>query len=184
MEEDDEDMEMQNEIDLQNAASDFFRFFLVNTIAVVMITLEYDYVMGVPHPLIPDLRFDPTNLGTGLTFGLQSEHLFRFNVDQLHILVDALRMPAFLWTPERDALHAIEGLCIVLRRLVFPVRYMDMVQLFGRSRAALSRINRYVMVWLYMRWHHLSEFHPEQVILHTYKIILHACTKHVMHLIA
>ena len=68
--EEDEDMEMQDEIDQQNVASDFFRFFLATTIAVVMITLEYDYVMGVPHPLIPDLRFDPANLGTGLTLGL------------------------------------------------------------------------------------------------------------------
>ena len=75
-----------------------------------------------------------------------------------------LRIPTILRTPERDRFHAIEGLCIVLRRLVFPVRYMDMVQLFGRSRAGLSRINRYMMSWIYARWSHLVEFDAARVL--------------------
>ena len=41
---------------------------------------------------------------------------------------------------------------------------MDLVQLFGRSREALSRINRYMMAWLYMRCHHLSEFDSARVL--------------------
>ena len=114
--------------------------------------------------MIPDLRFNLQNCGTEITHGLQAEHLFRFSTEQLYTLVTSLRIPAILRTPQRDCFHAIEGLCIVLRRLVFPVRYLDMVDLFGRSRAGLSRINRHMMAWLYARWHHLAEFDAARVL--------------------
>ena len=118
------------EIDDDQIVSDsneFLLLFVTVAIATVLIATEFDYLIQVPHPLIPDLRFHPDNLGTAETLGLQSEHLFRFSKEQLFILINALRLPNVLRTPQRDAFHAIEGLCIVLRRLVYPVRYMDMV---------------------------------------------------------
>ena len=140
---------------------------LFNTVVSMMcfvLVQDFTYCNTIPAPLIPDLRFDPANLGTDFTGGLQAEHLFRFTSEQLYYLVDALRLPAWMHTPERDAYNAIEGLCIVLRRLVFPIRYMDMVCLFGRSRGSLCRIHRHVMAWLYVRWHHLNDFNTAKVI--------------------
>ena len=162
--EDDDDDAMEYE-QMMNNENSFFMLFLGNLMTMATVIFEWEYLMEIPHPLIPDTRFDPANLGTSATFGLQSEHLFRFSVEQLKILVISLRLPTFLWTPERDAFNAMEGLCIVLRRLVYPVRYLDMVQLFGRSRASLSHINWYMMMcWLYVRWFHLSEFDPQQIL--------------------
>lgn len=129
-----------------------------------MMTFEYGYVAHVARPLIPDYRFNLENLGTEFTGGLEAEHLFRFSSEQLYYLTDALRIPWIMMTPERDKYHAIEGLCIVLRRLVFPVRYVDMVQLFGRSTAPMSRINHHMLAWLYARWKHLFDFDAARVI--------------------
>ena len=140
------------------------QFIIMLAMAAATLALNYDYVTGIPPPLIPDLRFNPDNLGTNVTHGLQAEHLFRFSTDQLHTLVISLQIPAILRTSERDSFHAIEGLCIVLRRLVYPVRYMDMVDLFGRSRASLSRINRHMMAWIHVRWSHLFEFDAARVL--------------------
>lgn len=119
----------------------------------------------VPPPLVPDHRFDPANLGTSFTGGLHAEHLFRFTAEQLHYLVDALHIPWIMRTSERDRFYGIEGLCIMLRRLVFPVRYMDMVQLFGRQTGPLSRINRHMLKWIYARWHHLFDFDANRVMI-------------------
>ena len=139
---------------------------LFNTVVAMMCFVlvdDFTCCSSIPAPLIPDIRFDPANLGTELTGGLQAEHLFRFTSEQLYYLVEALRLPQWMHTPERDAYNAIEGLCIVLRRLVFPVRYLDMVCLFGRSRSSLCRIHRHVMAWLYARWHHLNDFSAAKV---------------------
>ena len=97
-------------------------------ICAIMLS-EFEWLTKIPPPLVPDWRFHPSQCGTLRTQGLQAEHLFRFSQENLWILLDALKMPHIMRTPERDAFYGIEGLCIVLRRLVFPVRYMDMVVL-------------------------------------------------------
>lgn len=93
-----------------------------------------------------------------VTDGLQAEHLFRFSVEQLKQLVVALQIPEVMHTEERDRFHGIEGLCIVLRRLSYPVRYFDMVHLFGRQTCSLSRIFREMLFWFHTRWQHLATF--------------------------
>ena len=113
---DDADSDMQFD-EMLAQHDDAFLWFFAIAVAAVSIATQYEYIMGIPPPLIPDLRFDLENCGTALTMGLQCEHLFRFGKDQLRTLVQALRIPAILRTPERDRFHAIEGICIVLRRL-------------------------------------------------------------------
>ena len=93
-----------------------------------MMTCEYGYVDDVVQLFIPDYHFNLENLGTELTDGLETEHLFRFTSDQLHVyLTETLRIPWIMMTPERDRYYVIEGLCIVIRRFIFPVRYVDML---------------------------------------------------------
>ena len=137
----------------------------MNMIALTMVFVlqHLENVTRIDPPMVPDIRFDLQNVDTELTGGLQAEQLFRFSADELLYLVDALRMPRMMYTTERDKFFAIDGLCIVLRRLVFPVRYMDMVHLFGRQTCSLSRIHRRTLVWLYQRWHHLNDFDPARV---------------------
>ena len=129
----------------------------VHVIALaVVLHFEIEALMRIiPPPLVPDIRFDPTQLDV-----LQPENLFRFSVDQLQTLIVALRIPGIMRTSQRDRFYthsacvctywmdvfvcrftAMEGLCIVLRRLVFPVRWMDVVVLFGRQTGPLCRIH-------------------------------------------
>ena len=128
---------------------------IIAIVIAVTTTLDaaYDSVTILAHPIIPAVRLDLQNLD-----GLQPEHLFRFSKDNLQTLIVCLRFPLIMHTSQRDRFWSIEGLCIVLRRLVYPVRYLDMVRRFGRSRASLSRIHRCVMAWIHNRWGHLSEF--------------------------
>ena len=143
---------------LRNQMIDILVFAIYFVFAV-----NHTYISAILPPIVPDHRFVLENCGTEYTGGLQAEHLFRFTSEQLYYLVDALRIPAVMFTPERDKYYAIEGICIVLRRMVFPVRYMDMVQLFGRQTGPLSRINLHMMAWLYARWGHLNDFNAAQV---------------------
>ena len=134
--------------------------FTRNIILVVcaIICSEFDYLMTVLPPIVPDYRFHPHNCGAERTQGLSAEHLFRFSEDQLCALVVALELPNVMHTAERDRFRAIEGLCLVLRRLTFPVRCLDLVVLFGRQTGPLSRIFRYTLTWLHAKWHHLAAF--------------------------
>ena len=50
-----------------------------------------------------------------------AEYLFRFSEKQIYVLIVKLRMSAVMKTSERDSFNAVEGLCLVLRRLMFPV---------------------------------------------------------------
>lgn len=144
-----------------------FAGLLLQVVVVILVTCVFQwedaYLSELPRPIIPDLRFDLANCGTAATNGLGAEHLFRFSADQIPELIDALRIPRWLTTPERDFYDSTEGLCIVLRRLVFPIRYMDMVHMFGRATGPLCRISRHMMAWLFARWHHLANFDPAKV---------------------
>ena len=119
--------------------------------AVLVVANEIDYLLANPYPIVPDWRFHPENLQTYKAQGLCAKDLFRFDVDQLHQLIQELRIPLILRTSSRDRFYAMEGLCIVLRRLVFPVRWKDVVCLFGRQTGPLSRIHKHMMKWIYRR---------------------------------
>ena len=125
---------------------------------------ERDYLLKIPPPLVPDLRFNIDLCGTSTTDGLQEEHLFRFNTDQVKQLCIVLRIPSTIRTYARDCYHGIEGLCIVLRHMVFPLRLIDMVHMFGRQYCGLSRIYRDMIMWLHQRWGHLTDFDPQRYI--------------------
>ena len=57
-----------------------------------------------------------------------------------------LRLPGTIVVPRyRDRLSGLEGLCIVLRRLVYPKRWVGLSQEFARHISALSRIFTYMM---------------------------------------
>ena len=161
---DDEDgsMGLRRSIAKSCATSKLQRIIFVLIIAIV--TDQLEWLLAIPPPIVPDYRFHPSNCGTDLTQGLQSEHLFRFSEEQLYILHEKLQMPAIMYTSERDKFWSIEGLCLVLRRLIFPLRYMDLVVLFGRQTGPLSRIFRHTMAWLYCKWNHLGDFNPARVI--------------------
>ncbi|ETP27737.1 hypothetical protein F442_22983, partial [Phytophthora nicotianae P10297] len=93
----------------------------------------------VERPLIPNVSFDLARYTNA-----NCEHEFRFDVAGVHELFSLLRIPDEVVTVYNGKVHdrcpGIEALCIMLRRLATPMRYYDMLQVFGSSRGRLSRI--------------------------------------------
>ena len=67
------------------------------------------------------------------------ERMFRLDVANLLLLARSI-LPTTYRTSAGDITNNVEGLCIVLRRLAFPVRWYDLVSIFGRQEGSLSRI--------------------------------------------
>lgn len=159
-------MMMLNNSRTQSILSSLKRSCMMRNLLLVvaaMIASQMDWLLAIPRPVVPDYRFHPSFCGTARTQGLSAESLFRFDEDQLYQLVVALQMPAIMYTYARDRFYAIEGLCLVLRRLIFPIRYEDLVCLFGRQTGPLSRVFRKTLSWLYVRWRHLANFDARRV---------------------
>ena len=85
---------------------------------------------------------------------------FRFYKSDIEKLAESLQLPPQVVTDERDKVPRVEALCIVLRRLAYPVRYNDLRFLFGRKEGTLSRIFNCTLRLIYDQWKHLLEFHP------------------------
>lgn len=83
---------------------------------------------------------------------ITSERLFRFQVDEIYDIVDALRMPDILPLDNGSKFRSTEGVCLLLRRLAFPCRLIELMPMFGRSESMLSRIISATMRWIYNRW--------------------------------
>jgi hypothetical protein len=92
---------------------------------------------------------------------LHSYHLLMSPVvSLLAVEASARLLPADFSTESRDRVNGVEGLCIVLRRLAFPSRWMDLVPVFGRQKGTLSRIFLHTMTLLMSTWGHLLNFNP------------------------
>jgi hypothetical protein len=69
---------------------------------------------------------------------------FRFEHGALHQIAESIFPTKYLRTPERDKVDRVEALCVFLRMLAKPVSLDDMVPLFHRATAPLSRIAKVV----------------------------------------
>ncbi|KAJ8916944.1 hypothetical protein NQ315_013416, partial [Exocentrus adspersus] len=69
-------------------------------------------------------------------------------------LTEALRIPQIIRTNDRHVSTGLEGLCICLRRLVYPNRLTDLEPLFGLSAKHLSDIANTVVRHIYLHFHH------------------------------
>ena len=86
---------------------------------------------------------------------------FRFSKEQIRFLVVQLEIPERFLTHKGDSCSGLEGLCILLRRLAFPTRYIDLEREFGRNSGAISRINNHMLheiIW--KKWSPIMDFHP------------------------
>ena len=87
-------------------SSSFTKYIFLMVCAII--ASQMDYLLSVPVPIVPDYRFHVDFCGTPRTQGLSAEALFRFDEQQLRTLVVALRLPAVMYTDQRDKFHAME----------------------------------------------------------------------------
>jgi hypothetical protein len=99
------------------------------------------------NPPIPFVMFNLNTYGD-----IMSERHFRFRVDEIYDIKDALRLPDSLDLDNGSRFSTLEGLCLVLRRLAYPCRLVDLMYMFGRSEGMLSRIISTTLKWIYNRW--------------------------------
>ncbi|XP_055349413.1 LOW QUALITY PROTEIN: uncharacterized protein LOC129596212 [Paramacrobiotus metropolitanus] len=82
---------------------------------------------------------------------------FRFRKDDIPTLRICLKIPDSVVTATGDHASGIEALCILLRRLAYPNRWIDLRKLFGRSHGSLSRIFYATLNIVDIQWkNHLS----------------------------
>ena len=85
---------------------------------------------------------------------------FRFNHEQLRFLVAQLQIPAEVQTYVGDVCSGHEGLCILLRRLAFPARFIDLEMEFRHNSGATSQINNHMLQTTWEKWSAIMDFHP------------------------
>ena len=109
----------------------------------------------VDRPIIPNVRLDLNAIS-------QNDCLkhYRFDQDQLRMIVARLPFPEIIATPEGDKAHIIEAFCLVLRRMGAPGKMYDLHQDFGRTEGSLCRIMIYMTHLLLQRVGKSVHFYP------------------------
>ena len=131
------------------------QFLTVDVILLCM--LACTLVLPMDRQLVPThMRLDANSLGTHFYC---VEAMFRATRLEILDLTRRVLPPTFC-TSSRDNVNAVEGLCIVMRRLAFPCRWLDLVPVFGRSKGSLSRIFKATMLLLMQLHGHLLDFNP------------------------
>ena len=79
---------------------------------------------------------------------------FRFEKEDIVPLLDVLALPDKFVCNQGSKCSALEGLCILLKRLTYPCRYSDMMHRFQRPVPELSMIVNTVLDYVYIRHSH------------------------------
>ena len=77
---------------------------------------------------------------------------FRFKKSEIIELSELLSLPDKFTAPCRTPWSGLEGLLVVLRRLVFPNRLGELCEEFGRSKGVLSLEFNIILKWVHDRW--------------------------------
>lgn len=90
-------------------------------------------------PIIPNIRLDLSAISKS-----DCKQFYRFDQDELRLIVPKLPFPEYIITPSGDKAHIIEAFCIVIRRLSSSSTMSTYVKDFGRSQGSLCRIMIYM----------------------------------------
>jgi hypothetical protein len=82
---------------------------------------------------------------------------FRFELADLRLLADALRIPEKVVCPNRTVASGMEALCITLKRFAYLCRYSDMIPRWGRSVSDLCLITSEVTDYIFNNHGHLLQ---------------------------
>ena len=82
----------------------------------------------------------------------QATQLFRFSKDDLEPLRRLLKLPEVMRSGNRTTWTGLEGLCLVLRRLSYPSRLVDLEEVFGRGQSEGSIIANETIGVIFNRW--------------------------------
>ena len=111
------------------------------------------------NPWFPYEDYSPFNLDEMTESECLSE--FRFRKRDNPILADVLGVTETIRCEQGSTCDGLEGLCIVLRRLTFPCRYVNMIPRFAKPVPVISMVRNAVLDIIYAthspritRWNH------------------------------
>lgn len=107
---------------------------------------------NLSRQLFPYWKFNRFDLDTWDNVQCNSE--LRFKKEDIFRLYNVLEIPEKVICEQRSICSGIEALCILLKRLAFPCRYVDMVTTFGRSQFELCLIFNKALDYVYDNHHH------------------------------
>lgn len=99
------------------------------------------------NPLYPYWEFQPFCLENIDSSECLAE--FRVTKEDIPVLAECLRIPDRFICSQGTVCGGLEGLCLLLRRLTYPCRYVDLVKMFARPVPELSMISNTVLDWIY-----------------------------------
>lgn len=86
----------------------------------------------------------------------------RFSYLDILLLLRILQFPVEMRTTSNEVFSGKDALMIMLYRLAVPLRWVDVQNVFGRDKAALSRVSAMAIDYIFENWSHLitSLNHP------------------------
>jgi hypothetical protein len=122
---------------------------------LIILLLHLSGVLNSPaeRPLIPSMRY---NLFKHCERDVVED--FRFDTRGILKLCHIMEVPHVIRTEHRDRACAWEGMCILLYRLSYPLRYRELRKKSGRSNAALTRIFLWMVDYIHDNWKDLIYF--------------------------
>ena len=93
------------------------------------------------------LTFETANTNTFTTF-------FRFPLEYMPRLLRCLRIPTYFTLDNGSVVNGQEGLLVMLRLLAYPLRLIDTEEFFGWEMTRLSRINNFMINFVYKNHKH------------------------------
>jgi hypothetical protein len=92
----------------------------------------------------------------------EAKKQFRFTIPQLLQLITVFQLQQTK-TKHGVVVEPLEGLCIVLRRLVFPARWIDMAAMFCRAPSTLHAIFYHVAEFLLAKYQNILFFDEDRI---------------------
>ena len=74
---------------------------------------------------------------------------FRFHKRDIPLLAEALQIPESITCFQRSVRYGVESLCIVLKRLAYPCRHLDLMPRFARAVPVLCLTNNHLFDFIY-----------------------------------
>ena len=96
----------------------------------------------------------------------ESWSLFRFFKNDIYRFKAALRIPDTILTYNRMKVDGVKALCVFLKRIAYPCRYVDMIPYFGRAVSDYSISVSYMLDHIYREFGHLLEEFNQPLLIH------------------
>ena len=104
---------------------------------------------------IPEKRFDPSTMCDKMFVSL-----FRFERDEVELLISALQLPRYIISDQRDRGATFEVFSLLCMKYAFPTRFCQMIREYGRSASSMSRLIKSLRIMLYESYSHALRYPP------------------------